>query len=54
MKLCLRMISLLLAVLLLAGCGAAAPSETQAPETVPVQTAEKTEAALAQIRALGD
>jgi len=60
MKKWTQIISLLLALLMLCGCGAAAPVETAAPETtvpettVPAQTAEKTEAALAQIRALGE
>ena len=68
MKQFVRLVSLLLAILLLCGCSAA-PVETAVPETTapqfdvlqaavqqaatPVQTAEKTEAALAQIRALG-
>ena len=69
MKQFVRLVSLLMAILLLCGCSAA-PVETAVPETTapqsdvlqaavqqaatPVQTAEKTEAALAQIRALGE
>jgi len=49
-----QLMSLLLAAVLLAGCGASAPAQTEAPETTaPVQTAQRTEEALAQIRTLG-
>lgn len=55
MKTMTRIISLLLSALLLMGCTQSATQETTAPvETAQVETAEKTEAALAQIRALGE
>ena len=54
MKRFTKLISLLLALTLLCGCGASAPQETQAQETVAVPVAAKTEAALEQIHALGE